>query len=146
MPKSQGSCCKVVTGGSASHPTKVKHDGDFDLLGNRDQPVCGSCRLRVIATALGGGLNSGDLKSWESDTESRSDIGSRKVEGDRSEMLLIDDVVFRTKLSRRKLSYDLASGALPYVKFGRSTRFLATDVDAYIYARRIGRRDDKKQR
>lgn len=46
----------------------------------------------------------------------------------------------RANLSRRKIRYDMASGALSYLKFGRSTRFDPHDVDAYIEARRISHR------
>ena len=57
------------------------------------------------------------------------------------DLLAIEDVIKRTKLSRRKLLYDMAAGALPYCKFGRATRFAPHDVDSYIAARRIGRKN-----
>ena len=58
----------------------------------------------------------------------------------RNDLLAITEVIKRTKLSLRKIRYDMAAGALPYCKFGRSTRFDPLDVDAYIAGRRIGRR------
>ena len=58
----------------------------------------------------------------------------------KEKLLVVADVIDRTKLSLRKLRYEMASGALPYIKIGRSTRFAPADVDAYIEARRINLR------
>ncbi len=48
------------------------------------------------------------------------------------------DVARLAQYSLRSVNYWIATGALPYVKFGRGVRFLAADVEAFIRSRRIG--------
>jgi excisionase family DNA binding protein len=55
-------------------------------------------------------------------------------------LLTYHDVMSRTRLSKRKLQMEKSCGALPYVQFGRSVRFLTEDVDQFIRARRNGGR------
>lgn len=56
------------------------------------------------------------------------------------ELWTIDDLVRYTKLSLRKIQYDVTAGAISCCKFGRSLRFKPEDVSAYVESRRISRR------
>jgi len=56
------------------------------------------------------------------------------------ELWTIDDLVRYTKLSLRKIQYDVNAGAISCCKFGRSLRFKTEDVSAYVESRRIRRR------
>ena len=66
-----------------------------------------------------------------------SESPPRNAANDSRELLKIEGVMRRTKLSRRKILYDKAAGALPYIQFGRSIRFDPADIDAYINRRRV---------
>lgn len=55
-------------------------------------------------------------------------------------MMTIGEVAEKIKISVRKLIYETQSGALPFHKFGRATRFSVDDVNAYIADRRINGR------
>ncbi len=59
------------------------------------------------------------------------------------ELLTLEDASKQTKLSKRKLQLDMASGALAYLKFGRAVRFLQSDLHDYILARRVTHRRDR---
>jgi len=90
--------------------------------------------------------NTGDPSGESADGNVRRKNASEALpEGDlqdrsRDDLLVIEDVINRTKLSLRKIRYDMASGALAFIKFGRSARFDPRDVDVYIETRRINHR------
>jgi predicted DNA-binding transcriptional regulator AlpA len=44
----------------------------------------------------------------------------------------------KLRVSERALNYRMADGSLPYCKFGKSVRFLISDLEAFIQAHRIG--------
>lgn len=66
-----------------------------------------------------------------------SDPPSKGTANDSSALLTLEEVIERTKLSRRKLLNDKAAGALPYIQFGRSIRYDPVDIDTYINRRRV---------
>jgi hypothetical protein len=150
----------VITGGSASKHLPTIAREAADLLGCLTC-VCTACASRLQCEAyqrrcplfqphhaeqVSEGLSHRLLCGESAYGNTRRKIASEaNPEGDcgdkqRDDLLLIGDVIKRTKLSLRKLRYDMASGALTYHKFGRSTRFAPDDVQSYMDARRIGRR------
>lgn len=65
---------------------------------------------------------------------------ARRIPAEDDELWTIDDLVRYTKLSVRKIQYDVSAGAISCCKFGRSLRFKPDDVSAYVESRRISRR------
>ena len=55
-------------------------------------------------------------------------------------LLTLSEAVAVTRLSKRKLQQEMAAGALPYIKIGRSIRLIPADIEKYIAARRIEKR------
>ena len=117
---------------------------DFDGLRHRLLNAIVSALEPAARPALSGSSYNSNGESADGNPRQKN-ASETNPEGDRrdkprDDLLLIEDVIDRANLSLRKLRYDMASGALPYHKFGRATRFSPADVDAYIEARRIGRR------
>jgi excisionase family DNA binding protein len=54
------------------------------------------------------------------------------------QLLTKGDVARIAQYSKRSVDYWIQTGALPYVKFGRGVRFLASDVQKFIEEHRIG--------
>jgi len=57
-------------------------------------------------------------------------------------LLTLQEASEETKISVRKLQMDMAAGSIAYIKIGRLTRFLPSDVHDYILSRRVPSRKE----
>jgi len=58
-----------------------------------------------------------------------------------AEMLTVDEVARRLRLSISKVYEMLEAGEIPHYKFGRSKRVSEQDLDAYLSRCRVGARE-----
>jgi excisionase family DNA binding protein len=59
---------------------------------------------------------------------------------DNQEILTTPEVAKELRVCSRTVTYRRERGEIPYLKLGRSVRFLRRDIEAYIAAHRIGHR------
>ena len=53
------------------------------------------------------------------------------------DLLTLEQAAKKVKISIRMLQKEMAAGSVSYVKIGRLTRFLPSDIEAFILSRRI---------
>jgi len=58
--------------------------------------------------------------------------------GTQQQLLRKKDLVRLHKVCERTVNYWIDRGWLPYIKLGKSVRFLPSDVEEFIKSRRIG--------
>jgi excisionase family DNA binding protein len=67
-------------------------------------------------------------------------IDDRGSSDNQEKTLTTPEVAEMLRVCSRTVTYRREKGDLPYLKLGRSVRFLRRDIDAYIAAHRIGAR------